>query len=138
MLFVVVIHERDQGDMIHAPQLTPRFLMALLRSFTTSMPSTPLTLNFLVQVTRTAWGEQEELGLLQLNQAYSACSLVQHPTDNIDISWRGSSNMVSRPGSVGVVPGGGVARRWRQARGRGILIKGASQHWVVSIMRNSL
>lgn len=35
--------------------LTPRFLMALFRSFTTSMPSTPLALNFFVHVTKTAY-----------------------------------------------------------------------------------
>ena len=72
--------------MIHSTQLTPRFLMALLRSFTTSMPSTPLTLNFLVQVTRTAWGEREELGPLLLNHAYTPCSLASQPTEDKDIS----------------------------------------------------
>lgn len=34
--------------------LTPRFLMALFRSWTTSIPSTPLALNRLVQVSKTA------------------------------------------------------------------------------------
>ena len=33
-------------------EVTPRFLMALLSSFTTSIPSTPLALNFFVQVIR--------------------------------------------------------------------------------------
>lgn len=33
---------------------TPRFLIALFRSFTTSMPSTPLALNFFVHVNKTA------------------------------------------------------------------------------------
>ena len=39
----------------HGPlTLTPRFLMALFRRLTTSMPSTPLTLKRLVQVNNTA------------------------------------------------------------------------------------
>lgn len=42
-----------------APKVTPRFLMALLSSFTTSIPSTPLALNLFVQVIRMACkGEQ--------------------------------------------------------------------------------
>lgn len=39
---------------IHRQKPTPRFLIALFRSFTTSMPSTPLALNFFVHVNKTA------------------------------------------------------------------------------------
>lgn len=41
-----------QPGQVAQRRVTPRFLMALLSSFTTSIPSTPLALNFFVQVIR--------------------------------------------------------------------------------------
>lgn len=55
--------------------LTPRFLMARLRSCTTSVPSTPLALNFLVHVSRTACEKNPNKLLLLLLDCVVFCCL---------------------------------------------------------------